>query len=128
MRLSMRRPLLAVLLLLSFAALLLLPRAAVVHAQNAAAKTAGAQVTKEEVDSFMRHTFGWNPDLKWQVGNIGPSDAAGVTEANVTVETAQGQQMLVLFVTPDGKYAINGDMVPFGADPFAPAREQLKGA
>lgn len=98
------------------------------QAKTAAATPAGATVTKEEVDSFMHHTFGWNPDLKWQVGRIGPSAASGLTEANVMVETPQGQQTLLLFISPDGKYAINGDMVPFGADPYAAAREQLKSA
>lgn len=93
--------------------------------QHASAQPAGGQITKEEVNAFMQHTFGWNPDLKWQVANIGPAEAPGITEADVTVATPQGQQPLVLFITPDGKYAINGDLVPFGADPYRPTRELL---
>ncbi|MBV8206949.1 MAG: thioredoxin domain-containing protein [Acidobacteria bacterium] len=74
----------------------------------------------------MQHTFGWNPDLKWDVSGIGPSEAPGITQASVLVNTSQGQQSLVLYITPDGKYAINGDLVPFGSDPFHEARNLLK--
>src|SRR5436305_3420357 len=84
-------------------------------AQHTPAPAAGRQISKDEVNSFMQQTFGWNPDLKWQVANIGPSEAPGITEADVSVTTPQGQQPLVLFITPDGRYAINGDLVPFGA-------------
>lgn len=73
----------------------------------------------------MQHTFGWNPELKWQVAGIGPSEAAGITEVNLNVNTPQGQQALVLFVTPDRRFAISGDMVPFGADPYASVRTLL---
>src|SRR5213082_573898 len=72
----------------------------------AAQPASGAQITKEEVNAFMQHTFGWNPDLKWEVTNISPSEAPGITEADVNVATPQGQQPLVLFITADGKYAI----------------------
>ena len=95
-------------------------------AQHTPAPAAGRQISKDEVNSFMQQTFGWNPDLKWQVANIGPSEAPGITEADVSVTTPQGQQPLVLFITPDGRYAINGDLVPFGADPFKPIRELLR--
>lgn len=130
----MRRSILLVLLLI-VSAVLLLNHSEPARAQSRAAASgsagqrasgsSGAQITKEEVNSFMQHTFGWNPDLKWQVANISPSEAPGITEADVSVTTPQGQQPLVLFITPDGHYAINGDLVPFGADPYGPVRELL---
>ena len=137
----MRRALLALVCLFSYSALLL-ETSEFLHAQSAktsgsravsggaaaSGNAAGAPVTMDEVNSFMHHTFGWNPDLKWQVVNIGPAEAPGVTEVDITVNAAQGQQPLVLFITPDGGFAINGEMVPFGADPFAATRQLLSRA
>src|SRR5690348_5219380 len=84
------------------------------------AKTTSAAVTKDVVDSFMRHIFGYQPGLKWDVVRIQPSAASGLTEAVVDLQMPQGTQRATLFITPDAKYAITGDMMPFGADPFAP--------
>ena len=139
----MRRVVLALVCLLSCLALTL-ETAEFLHAQSAKtpasrpvsgrAEAAGSgdaaapSVTMDEVNSFMQHTFGWNPDLKWQVMNIGPAEAPGITEVDITVTTGQGQQPLVLFITPDGRFAINGEMVPFGADPYAATRQVLSRA
>jgi protein-disulfide isomerase len=93
---------------------------------NTAAKPASASApTTDEVNSFMRHMFGYDPKLQWQVVRIAPSEASGMSEVLVSVKTDQGQQPLQLFITPDGKHAINGEMVPFAADPFAAARQVL---
>ena len=42
------------------------------------------------------------------------------------VSSAQGQQASVLYVTPDGKHALTGELIPFGAHPFEADREQLE--
>jgi protein-disulfide isomerase len=86
---------------------------------------ASSEVTNEVVDSFMRHTFGWSPDMKWQIQGIVPSEANGITEAHLIMTTPEGQQPLVLFITPDKRWAISGELVPFGADPYATTRLQL---
>ena len=94
--------------------------------QKASTQTpAASEVTNEVVDSFMRHTFGWNPDMKWQIQGIVPSEANGIAEAHVIMTTPEGQQPLVLFITPDKRWAISGELVPFGADPYATTRLQL---
>ena len=85
-----------------------------------------AAPSEQTVNEFMRHMFGYDASLKWQVARITPNES-GLTEVLVTVSNQQGQQQaLRLYVTADGKSAINGDLVPFGADPFARARQQLK--
>jgi protein-disulfide isomerase len=93
--------------------------------QQRSSGAATADVSAEVVDSFMRHTFGWNPDLKWQIAGIAPSPASGIVEVHLVMTTPQGQQPLALFITPDKQWAINGELVPFGADPFARTRQQL---
>jgi protein-disulfide isomerase len=72
--------------------------------------------------------FGWNSDLSWKVVDIKPSEAAGVAVATVVFNTAKGSQVIRLYVTPDQKYAFMAELVPFGADPFADARQVLKAA
>jgi protein-disulfide isomerase len=94
-----------------------------------AAATANESVPSEAtVDAFLKHMFGWNQDLTWKIAEIKPAEAKGVAEVTAVFNTPQGQQVFHLFVTPDQKFAITGDMVPFGADPFAPARAELKAA
>ena len=78
-------------------------------------------------DSFLKKMFGWNTDLTWKIADIKPSEAAGISQATVVFSTPKGQQVTRIYVTPDQKYAFTGDLVPFGADPFADARRMLKG-
>jgi protein-disulfide isomerase len=80
------------------------------------------------VNAFLKHMFGWNQDLTWKVVEVKPAEAAGLSEATVIFNTPQGQQATRLYVTADQKYAFTGELVPFGSDPFAEAREQLKNA
>lgn len=82
--------------------------------------------TQATLDAFLKKMFGWNSDLTWKVADIKPAEAAGLSEATVVFNTPQGSQVIRFYITADGKYAFTGDLIPFGADPFARAREQLK--
>jgi protein-disulfide isomerase len=85
--------------------------------------------TQATVESFLKHTFSYDPNVTAQVLSIRPSRAAGVAEVLVSLKTPQGEQRGLFYVMPDRKFAIaGGDMMPFGADPFAPAREILSRA
>ena len=79
------------------------------------------------VNSFLKAMFGWNQDLTWKIAEIKPSEASGITETTVVFSTPKGQQATKMYITPDQKFAFTGDLVPFGADPFADARQELKG-
>src|SRR5258707_11336407 len=37
-----------------------------------------------------------------------------------------GQQLSRFYVTPDGQHAVIGDIIPFGAKPYDPARKALE--
>src|SRR5664279_4567635 len=115
-----------------FSALLAAGCAIVTQAQTAApAKPAASAVTdptEATVDAFLKQMFGWNQDLTWKIASIKPAEAQGFTEVTAIFNTTQGQQVFRVFVTPDQKFALTGDMVPFGADPFAAARLILKSA
>ncbi|MGZ4825334.1 MAG: hypothetical protein ACXVZT_11995 [Terriglobales bacterium] len=103
---------------------------------NPPAKTASSAPTHSQgplpgeatFNEFLKHMFGWNQDLTWKVVEIKPSEATGLSEAMVIFNTPKGQQATRIYVTTDQKYAFTGELVPFGADPFAEARQYLKGA
>jgi len=91
--------------------------------------TGGAALPSEAtVNGFLKNMFGWNSDLTWKVVDIKPSEAAGVAVATIVFNTPKGSQVIRLYVTPDQKYAFMAELVPFGADPFADARQILKAA
>jgi protein-disulfide isomerase len=92
-----------------------------------AAASANSHLPSEEtVNEFMHHTFGYDQDLKWKVVEIKPAPDPALAEVSIVMNTPQGQQGLKLYVTPDQKFAISGEFVPFGADPYAPIRNVLE--
>ena len=93
-----------------------------------ASTNSGTLPSEATFNEFLKHMFGWNQDLTWKVVEIKPSEAAGLSEATVLFSTPKGQQATRLYVTADRRYAFTGELVPFGPDPFAEAREQLKSA
>src|SRR4051812_18485666 len=92
--------------------------------QSQPAKT-GNTPSEQTVSSFLHHTFGYEPDLKYKVAEIKPAADPSMTEITVVMNTPEGQQMLKLVVSPNQKYVLSGEVVPFGADPYAPARQTL---
>jgi protein-disulfide isomerase len=81
--------------------------------------------SEETVNSFMKQMFGYDPSVSWKIVTIRPSEAEGLTEVLVSMSNAQGQQYSRLYVTTDGQHAVVGDIIPFGAHPFAPAQEAI---
>jgi protein-disulfide isomerase len=79
-------------------------------------------------EAFLKKMFGYDQNLTWKIIEIKPSEATGISQLTAIFNTPQGQQMMRLYVTPDQKYAFLGDLLPFGADPFASARADLKAA
>ncbi len=98
------------------------------QAKPNAATPAISLPSQATVDSFLKQMFGWNQELTWKVEEIKPAEAAGFSEVTAVFNTPQGQQIFRVYVSPDQKFALTGDMVPFGADPFANARAELKAA
>lgn len=103
---------------------------ALAQAAGSAKAPAGTTSLPSEatVNAFLKKMFGWNPNLTWKIADIKPSEAAGVSQATIIFSTPQGQQATKIYITPDQKHAFTGELVPFGADPFAENREMLKAA
>jgi protein-disulfide isomerase len=90
--------------------------------------SAGSATTKEpsteELNSFMHHMFGYDPTVKWKIESVKPSEVPGVTEVVVTFGDPV-QQRTPFYVASDLQHAFIGQIIPFGSDPFAPARRKL---
>jgi protein-disulfide isomerase len=81
--------------------------------------------SEETVNAFLQQTFGYDPTVTWKIASIKPAVAEGLAEVVVTLSNSQGQSVTTLYVTPDGKHALTGEIMPFGAKPYAPAKEAL---
>jgi protein-disulfide isomerase len=81
--------------------------------------------SKEQMEAAMQRNFGYDPGVTWSILDIRPSPVAGIAEVLVSVNK---QPPLHLFVSVDTENAIVGEMIPFGLNPFAPAREKLGAA
>jgi|SRR5579862_1899663 len=77
------------------------------------------------VDAFLHEQFGYQPDITWKIASIKPSSIASLAEVTVVLAGPQGQQMMRLYVAPDGEHALAGDIIPFGAHPFDPVKKIL---
>ncbi|HEX9112346.1 MAG TPA: thioredoxin domain-containing protein [Terriglobales bacterium] len=103
--------------------------AAKAQAKPAAAATPAAKTelpSEDTVNSFLYQMFGYEATITWKITEIRPSEAPGLTEVTVIVSSPQGSNANKLFVTADGKHAISGDILPFGAKPFEDARAKLE--
>ena len=105
--------------------------------QKPAAKTKSAPAQKPaadssrlpseaEVDAFMKATFGYDAQLTWKIVSIKPSEAEGLAEVTVEISGPQGQGGQKFFVSQDGKHAVVGEIIPFGAHPFEQTRRLLE--
>jgi protein-disulfide isomerase len=81
--------------------------------------------TVDEVETSMKRSFGYDPGVTWQILDIKESSIPGLAEVLVSMNK---QQPVHLYLAPGTQTAIAGQMLPFGPDPFAPARASLKGA
>src|SRR5437660_2258596 len=78
------------------------------------------------VESFLHEQFGYQADMSWKISSIKPSTIEGLAEVNVVLASQQGQQLTRFYVSPDGEHALVGEIIPFGARPFDPAKDRLE--
>jgi protein-disulfide isomerase len=131
----MHRTLLAALLFSGIAIAQTQPAHPAPHPAKSAAKPAttspaaeGTTVLPSEdtVNSFLFQMFGYDPTVTWKVTEIRPSEVPGLVEVSVVLTNPQGSNPNRFMVSVDGKHAITGDILPFGAKPFDDARAKLE--
>lgn len=90
------------------------------HAPAAAPQTP----TAAEVDAVLKRVYGYDPSIQWKIFLVRRSVVPGMSEVLLQLKG----EFHHLFLTADGRFAIDGDMQPFGPDPYASMRERLSGA
>jgi protein-disulfide isomerase len=90
----------------------------------AAALPEGAP-TAAMAEAYFKRMFGYDSSLQVKVISIGVSAIPEMYEITTVFITPEGQQGGHWFVSKDLKHAIAGDILPFGADPFARDRAEL---
>jgi protein-disulfide isomerase len=104
------------------------PAKSAAKAAAIAPAAAGTTVLPSEdtVNSFLFQMFGYDPTITWKVNEIRPSEIPGLAEVAVVITNQQGPNANRLLVSSDGKHAITGDVLPFGAKPFDETRAKLE--
>ncbi len=86
--------------------------------------------TTQEVNSFLKELWGYDPNRVWQVAGIQTTKAPNVSRVTVLVAeqgVSHSPATTVFFVTPDRQHAIAGsDVIAFGTHPFDAIRETLQ--
>jgi protein-disulfide isomerase len=82
--------------------------------------------TEDTVNAFLFQMFGYDPTITWKVVDIHASEVPGLADVSVVLTNSQGSNQNRLLVSSDGKHAIAGDILPFGAKPFEDARIKLE--
>jgi protein-disulfide isomerase len=81
-----------------------------------------ATPTKEEVEAFLKTSWGYDPNRVWEVFSIQKTIAPGVSKVVVLVAEKQNPKQianLTFFVTPDDKHLISQEAVlDFGPRPY----------
>jgi len=90
-----------------------------------AAKPATDLPTTEEVDAALKRTLGYDPGVTWQIYEIRPAAVPGLADVLFAINKQATQH---IYLAAGGQSAIIGELIPFGANPFAPARAKLQGA
>jgi protein-disulfide isomerase len=94
------------------------------------AAAAPASVSPEQArllksaEAFVRHFFGWAPDIKVTLGPLGPSVSPAFYVVPIQVTLGEQIQTGEVFVSKDGKTLLRGEMYDISADPFAANREK----
>jgi protein-disulfide isomerase len=87
----------------------------------------GQRPSDAAINSFVRQmTGGTNPAITWTIADVKPHAVSDLTQVTVLVNTPQGRGPVAFLVTAEGKHALMGELMPFGADPFAANRAKLK--
>src|SRR5579863_7935445 len=96
-------------------------------APHAAAKASPAEnlPSEQTVNAFLEQMFGYDSNLSWRIASIKPAEAEALAEVEVVIQGSQGAQSQKFYVTPDGRHAVIGEIMPFGAHPFDAARKEV---
>jgi protein-disulfide isomerase len=76
----------------------------------------------KSAEAFVRHFFGWGPDIKVTLGPLGPAVSPEFYVVPIQVTLGEQVQTGQVFVSKDGKTLLRGELYDMAADPFAENR------
>jgi protein-disulfide isomerase len=82
--------------------------------------------SEDAIKGFIQQMLGYDTSVTYKVSSIKPAEAPGFADVSVVLSSSQGDQVLNFYVSPDGKFALIGQLMDFGADPFARYRNMLQ--
>ena len=87
----------------------------------------GPRPSDTAINNFVRQmTGGANPAITWTIAEVKPHAVSDLTQVTVVLNSAQGRGPVTFLVAADGKHALLGELLTFGADPFAANRAKLQ--
>src|SRR5947209_16860753 len=78
-----------------------------------------------QIEAAMTRNFGYDPAVTWQIYEVREAPIPGMADVLLSMNK---QAPVHLYISADGQNAIVGELIPFGPNPFAPARQKLKAA
>jgi protein-disulfide isomerase len=87
-----------------------------------------ASPSREDVDAFLKQMWGYDENRLWSVAAVQSTPAPGVSRVVVFIKEKtqpDKENSSEFYVTPDGKHAIAGAVIPFGVKPFAENKQLM---
>ena len=75
-------------------------------------------LNKKYLEAYVRHLYGWNPDIKVEVGDFSPSPVPGLLQTTVRASYELASQEKTFYVTADGKTILDGMVYAAADNPF----------
>jgi protein-disulfide isomerase len=92
---------------------------------QAAPASSAALPTVQQIDQSLHRNFGYDSAITWEIFDVRAAEIPGMAEVILSMNR---QNPIHLYVTRDLQWAIPGEPIPFGPDPYAPMRAQLRSA
>src|SRR5688572_14703875 len=95
---------------------------------QAGAKTpAKSALDKAVLEDYVRHLFVWGPHIQVKVAEPKASETLpGFKEVTVVASAGQASQAVTFYVTPDGKYMLQGNVYDVTKTPFQADAAKIK--
>ncbi|HYM10790.1 MAG TPA: disulfide isomerase DsbC N-terminal domain-containing protein, partial [Bryobacterales bacterium] len=88
-----------------------------------AAPAENSALNKQHLEAYVRHLYGWLPQVKVEVGDFTPSPVPGLLETTVRASYQLAFEQKIFYVSKDGKHILDGSIYPADDNPF---RDNLK--
>jgi protein-disulfide isomerase len=79
----------------------------------------------KSAEAFVRQLFAWGPDIKVNLGPLGPSVAADFYVVPIQITLNDQTEKGEVYVSKDGKTLLRGEIFNMASDPFAANRAKM---